>query len=288
MSVNSLMMPYMYPGMCDTYSSQVFLNDTTGMNLYTPPFNSCFYPSYPMMCMGDSIWNMPCMPCMPCMPYMPSFTGDSAEMSSYYPNMDNYYEKMVQNQVKYQQQTRAADITLNAAQRNMRQKGLTLNEKIQLNEQEQIMPAFRDYVEAARQYYGDEGSAEDLKNTALDAYQQQFNKTIQKDIRENGSNSLWHGYKKVITLGYADGCSAEDNIAKITGQKKGKMESLKESTGSALAGTTYGLAAGGILQSSRVVSKIPYLSKSPKLWLVAAIGTAIGWLLGKVIGKGSN
>ncbi len=282
MSVNSLMMPSMYPWMCDTYSSQVFLNDMTGLNIYTPPFNSCFCPTFPMMNMNDSIWNMPCMPCMP------SFTGDCNGMSSYYPNMDNYYEKMMENQVKYQQQTRSADITLNAAQRNMRQKGLTLNEKIQLNEQDQIMSAFNDYVEAARQYYGDEGSDEDLKNTALDAYQQQFSKTIQKDIRENGSNSLWHGYKKVITLGYADGCSAEDNIAKITGQRKGKMESLKESAGSALAGTTYGLAAGGILQSSKVVSKIPYLSKSPKLWLVAVIGTAIGWLAGKVIGKGSK
>lgn len=282
MSINSLMMPSMYPWMCDTYSSQVFLNDMTGLNIYTPPFTSCFCPSFPMMNMNDSIWNMPCMPCMP------SFTGDCNGTSSYYPNMDNYYEKMMENQVKYQQQTRSADIALNAAQRNMRQKGLTLNEKIQLNEQDQIMSAFNDYVEAARQYYGDEGSDEDLKNTALDAYQQQFSKTIQKDIRENGSNSLWHGYKKVITLGYADGCSAEDNIAKITGQKKGKMESLKESAGSALAGTTYGLAAGGILQSSKVVSKIPYLSKSPKLWLVAVIGTAIGWLAGKVIGKGSK
>lgn len=283
MSVNSLMMPSMYPWMCDTYSNQVFLNDMTGLNLYTPPFDSCFCPTFPMMNMNDSIWNMPCM--SPC---MPTFTGDCTGMPSYYQNMDNYYDRMMENQVKYQQKTRSADITLNAAQRNMRQKGLTLNEKIQLNEQDQIMPAFRDYVEAARQYYGDEGSAEDLKNTALDAYQQQFSKTIQKDIRENGSNSLWHGYKKVITLGYADGCSAEDNIAKITGQKKGKMESLKESAGSALAGTTYGLAAGGILQSSKVVSKIPYLSKSPKLLVVAAIGTALGWLAGKVIGKGSK
>jgi len=228
--------------------------------------------------MDTSIWNMP-----GCMQFCP---GDTTQMmNSFYPNMDGYYEKMMQNQVKYQQQTRSADIQLNAAQRNMRQKGLTLNEKIQLNEQEQILPAFREYVEAARQYYGDEGSEEDLKNTALDAYQQQFGKTIQKDIRENGSNSLWHGYKKVLTLGYADGLSAEENIARINGQKKGKKESLKESAGSALAGTTYGLAAGGILQNSKLISKIPYVSKSPKLWLVAAIGTALGWVAGKVIGK---
>lgn len=286
MSVNSLMMPYPFfgPNMCDAYSNQVLLNDKTNLSLFTPPYNSTgFYPSFtggcpmPFMGMDSSIFSNP---------YSMPFMGSSMPYPSFYPAMDNnYYEKMMENQVNYQQQTRSADIKLNAAQRNLRQKGLTLNEKIQLNEQEQIMPAFKEYVEAVKQYYGYEGSEEDLKNTALDSYQQQFGKTIQRDIRENGSNSLWHGFKEVITLGYADGTSAEQNIAEITGQKEGKLESLKESTGNALAGTTLGLATGGVLKSKSVISKLPFLKKSPKLWIPAAIGTVVGWLFGKVFTK---
>lgn len=269
------MMPsFGFPNMFDSYSNQVYLNDITGMNMFTPPYGLD-------MGLNNSIFN--CNPWsmnMMGMPYMDTF---SYNPNSYYQNMDKYYENMMESQIKYQQKTREADIALNAAQKNMRQKGLVLNEKITLNEQEQILPAFKDYVESVRGYYGDQGSEEDLKNTALELYQQQFGNTIQKDIRTNGSDSFWHGFKQVGLLGFGDKITAEENIARITGQPQGKSESFKKSLGNASAGAGLGLISG--LALSKVKTLSGAAKKSPKLWVFAAIGTGIGWLYGKILDK---
>lgn len=269
-----IMPSFGFPNMCDSYSNQVFLNDTTGLNLFTPPFNTGM--GYGMgfgMGMDDSIFN--CSPCG-----MPNYNFNN---ESYYQNMDNYYEKMMDSQIKYQQKTRTADITLNADQKSMRQKGLTLKEKIELNEQEQIMPAFKEYVESVRKYYGNQGTEEDLKNTALELYQQQHTNTIQKDLRTKGSDSFWHGFKQVGLLGFGDNVSAEQNIAKITGQPQGKKEKLKKSTGNAAAGAGLGLAAAYAAPKIPFVKNLFKSGKSPKVMAVLAIGAAAGWLYGKVL-----
>lgn len=261
-----------FPNMYDSYSNQVFLNDMTGMNLYTPPFNYNMGLGYGMD-MNSSLFN-----CMPyCMPYM-NYGSDS-----YYQNMDKYYQNMMENQVKYQQRTREADITLNAAYKNMRQKGLVLNEKIQLNEQDQIMPAFNDYIESVRSYYGKDANEEDLKNTALELYQQQFGNTIQKDIRTEGTDSFTHGLKQVGFLGFGDKNSAEDTISKITGQPKGKTEKYKEWGGNALAGV--GLTGIALAASSKLRGLCNILSKNAfgKYGKAAAIGAGLGWAGGRVL-----
>ena len=283
----SFMAPYPFPNMADAYSNQVFMNDTTGLNYYTPPFNSYALP-FQNFSMDRSIWDMPFNAGCPtvgcgqvaapvCQTGIP-FTG------GYYQDMDGYYEKMMENQVSYQKQTRAADMKINAAQRNLRQKGLVLREKIQLNEQDQIMPAFKEFLEAARQFYGDEGSEEDLLSIAKQAYEDQFQVTIQKDIREHGSSSLWHGMKEVWTLGHADNSSAEDNVAKITGAPKSKAEADWEAFGNFLAGTTVGTAAGGAAMfSPKVLDKIPCKTKGGKFALITFAFSALGWLIGKVM-----
>ena len=150
-------MPYMpsYPLGEDSYSNQVFLNDLTGLNWYTPPFNMPMHGMGMNESLFDYSYSMP-------MPYaMPGF-------DSYYQNMDKYYENMMNNQINYQQRTREADITLNAAQRSLKQNGKNLRNKIVTNEQDQVMNAFNKYVESVQEYYGDKGSYEDLKNTALE------------------------------------------------------------------------------------------------------------------------
>lgn len=261
-----------YPNMYDSYSNQVFLNDLTGMDWYSPSFNYNMGFGYGMD-MNSSVFNY--MPYN--MPYM-NYNSDS-----YYQNMDKYYENMMDNQVKYQQRTREADITLNASYKNMRQKGLVLNEKILLNEQEQIMPAFNDYVESVRSYYGNEAKDEDLKNIALELYQQQFGNTIQKDIRTNGSDSFAHGLKQVGLLGFGDKTSAEDNISKITGQPKGKTEKYKEWAGNAVAGV--GITGTALAFSQKLRNFCNILSKNTfgKYGKAAAIGAGLGWAGGRII-----
>ncbi len=263
-------MPMTYPLGGDSYSNQVFLNDMTGLNLFTPPFNSFMPGVFPGMSMNDSLFNynysMPySMPyCMP---------GNN----TYYQNMEKYYENMMNSQISYQQKTREADITLNAAQRSLRQNGKNLRGKIVTDEQDQVMTAFNKYVESVQEYYGDKGSYEDLKNTALDTYEQQFGKDIQTELRENGCNSYLHGLKKVGTLGLASKRSAEDNIALITGQPKGKSEKYKEWAGNATAGAGLGVIGG------LTVPKLLKSAKSPKLMPLVLIGAAAGWIYGRVL-----
>lgn len=264
-------MPYMpmsFPFGEDSYSNQVFLNDMTGFNLFTPPFNS-FMPGIGAgMSMNDSLFNYNYNYSMPY--YMPG-------NDSYYQNMEKYYENMMNSQISYQQKTREADITLNAAQRSLRQNGKNLRGKIVTNEQDQVMQAFNKYVESVQEYYGDKGSYDDLKNTALDTYEQQFGKDIQTELRENGSNSYLHGLKKVASLGLASKRSAEDNIALITGQPKGKTEKYKEWAGNATAGA--GLSILGGLTVPKMIKKV----KSPKLMPLVLIGAAAGWVYGRVL-----
>lgn len=263
---------YGYPNMCDSYSNQVFLNDTTGLNLFTPPYNSGMDFG---IAMNDSIFN--------CTPWSMPNCNYNFNNDSYYQNMNNHYDKMMESQIKYQQNTRTADITLNADPKNMRQKGLELKDKIELNEQEQIMPAFRAYVDSVRKYYGNHGTEEDLKNTALEFYYEQHANTIQKDLRTKGSDSFWHGFKQVGLLGLGDNVSAEQNIAKITGQPQGKKEKIKKSAGNAAAGAGLGIAAAYAAPKIPFIKSLFKSGKSPKVMTVMAIGAAAGWLYGKVL-----
>ncbi len=268
--ISSMMPMFGYPNMYDSYSSQVFLNDLTGMNWFTPPFNYSTGLGFGYgMDMNSSLFNYTTPWSMPYMNY---------NSDSYYQNMDKYYENMMNNQVKYQQRTREADITLNAAYKNMRQKGLVLNEKIQLNEQSQILPAFNAYVESVRSYYGKDANEEDLKNTALELYQQQFGNTIQKDIRTNGTDSYLHGMKEILL--FPTRISAEDNIAKITGQPKGKTEKYKEWAGNATTGVAL---TGGALALSKKLRDFAGILGKRKYGKAAVIGAGLGWAAGRIL-----
>lgn len=272
-----------FMNMCDPYSSQVYMNDLTGFNTFVPPFNNFMMPG---MCMDDSIFN--CNPYGGVMPYMGGL------------NMDSYYKQMVE----YQQKSREADNDLNASLREMRQAKRNLEYKIASNEQEQILPAFQAYVDSVSSYYGDKGTPEEMRNTALDLYEQQTGKSLQNQIRENDKwGSFGHGLKQVGLLGFGDNVSAEQNIAKITGQPEGKTESLLKSTGNASAGAVYGLAAGlltkgkqaaataGVAPQAARITKVPLLGKlfksngSIKVKAAIAIGAAAGWLFGKILDK---
>ncbi len=260
-----------FPNMYDPYSSQVYMNDLTGFNTFVPPFNNFMMPG---MCMDDSIFN--CNPYGGVMPYMGGL------------NMDSYYKQMVE----YQQKSREADNDLNASLREMRQAKRNLEYKIASNEQEQILPAFQAYVDSVSSYYGDKGTPEEMRNTALDLYEQQTGKSLQNQIRENDKwGSFGHGLKQVGLLGFGDNVSAEQNIAKISGQPEGKTESLLKSAGNASAGAIYGGVAALTLPKVPKAAATPLIGKlfkqngSIKVKFALAIGAAAGWLFGKILDK---
>ena len=89
-----------------------------------------------------------------------------------------------------------------------------------------------------------------------------------------------HGFKKILSLGCSNSISAEDNIAKISGQPKGKTEEHWESVGNAVGGATWGTAiATGSMFAPKFLGKMP---KTGKFALITGACTAIGWIVGKL------
>lgn len=252
----------------NSYSSQVMLNDMTGMN------------SYPQlgfgMGMDDSIFGGGAMGMMP---FGPSFGGGN--YNQYYENMDKYQEYMVNSQVRQQQRARTADIALNGSQEGIRQKAILLNEKIVQSEQQQVIPAFNSYVESIRSFYGNKGSEEDFKNKALAMYQQQYGETIQESLRKNGRDSFTQGLMETGLLFIPDRTSAEENIAKITNQPVGRGEKMKKSAGNAAGGTILALLAN-FAWSMRSKAASGATGGGKSALIVGALGALIGWGAGKV------
>ena len=275
MSGDSWAMPmcptFGYPNMYDPYSSQVFMNDLTGFNTYIPPYTGY---SMPWMGMNDSIFNCPSYTQIP-------FTGGYSS--------SDYYKQMVD----YQKQSREADASMKKATRELRQARRNLEDKIANNEQEQIIPAFNEYVNKVRAYNGDEDSSdEDMRSAALDMYEEQTGKSLQTQIRENGSSSFVHGLKEVGFLGFGDKISAEQNIAQITNTKEGRTDSILKSAGNATAGAAWGVTAGLLVPKvPTFVDKVPVLNKvlkgggSVKVKAALLVGAAAGWLFGKILDK---
>lgn len=257
--------PYGY----NSYSNQVMLNDMTGMN------------SYPQMGFGmgmdDSIFGDGAMGMGMGMPFGPSFGGNN---NQYYENMEKYQDYMVNSQVRQQQRMRAADITMNATQEGIKQKAILLNEKIVQSEQQQVIPAFKAYVESVRSFYGNQGTEEDLKNKALSLYQQQFGETIQESLRKNGRDSFTQGLMETGLLFIPDRTSAEENIAKITNQPVGRSEKMKKAGGNAAGGAILALLANFAL-SMRKAAGTATTGGGKTALVVGLVGALVGWAAGK-------
>ena len=257
-------MDFTYPGLFNQYSSQVLLNDMTGMNLY-PPMGFTMGYDYGMG-MDSSIFN--------CSPYnmggyMMPFTGN-------YEQYDKYQKQLIQSQVRQQQNMREADNALNSAQRSIRQNLINLGENINKNEQDLIMPAFRELTRSIDLYNGGNSDPKALKDQALETYERQMGKTLQAHIREHGDGSFVSGLKQIGFLTLGNNISAEENISEITGNPVSKKEKYQKMAGNGLAGATW----GGALSFLPVVNKVVR-----KTWIGALAGLVGGIILGSAASK---
>lgn len=259
-------MDFTYPGFFNQYSSQVLLNDMTGMNLY-PPMGFTMGYDYGMG-MDSSIFN--------CSPYnmggyMMPFTGN-------YEQYDKYQKQLIQSQVRQQQNMREADNALNSAQRSVRQNLINLSENINKNEQDLVMPAFRELTRSIDLYNGGNSDPKALKDQALETYERQMGKTLQAHIREHDDGSFVSGLKQIGFLTLGNNISAEENISEITGNPVSKKEKYQKAAGNAMGGAIWGTA----------LSFVPFVKGIVrKHWLGALAGAVGGILLGGCASKTS-
>lgn len=193
------------------------------------------------MGMNGSIFNP-----SPTMGFAPMFgMGYGPGDSTYFDNMKNYQQSWNDYYVDTQKMQRNNDVKLNGAMEAIQENALNLRDKIAQNEQDQIPTAYKNYLNAVKNAYG-EASEEELNSRALTLYAQLNGKTLVQDLRDNGHSSLLQGFIQTLTLNTYDRRSAEDNIAEVTHQEVPIGEKTEQNIGriagcTAIGGVTYGV-----------------------------------------------
>ena len=255
----------MYPNI---YNNQVALNELSGLDLYYPTGMAID----PALTMNGSIFGA--NPYMGVTPFMPTFgSNGSNSIEDYYKQYEKYQDFMINSQVRQQKKMRNADLQLNGAEEGIKAKAAVLHDKILRNEQQQIKSAYNSYVDAVRAMYGD-GDQTQIFSRANAAYAQLNNgKSLVDDIREHGRDSYTQGVLQTLTFGFADGKTAEENIADLTGQPVGRTDKALKMAGNVTGGMAVGGAVFGL--SKLAMSALCLAIKSKTF-----IGMAIGGLAG--------
>ena len=192
-------------------------------------------------------------------PYMMPFTGGTT--TNWMQQMDQWQDYNIDRQIRYSQKNRNADLKINSTMEGIQDAGAILSKKIHADEQEQIIPALKNYLAAVKAAYPD-GTDEEILNRAKSLYKQQFGVELTDDIRANGKDSLTQGFLQAVSFGLADGKTAEENIAEIDGQPVGKKDKNKKIIGRVAGGALIGGAATWLLG---LVKCFKFLGKSKPL-----------------------
>lgn len=275
---SSMAAPGMFGIAPNYYTNQIAMNDLSNLNLYAPTGMALD----PMLTMNGSIFGSPMMGMGGFgfggmgmgMPY-PMMGGNYED---YYRNYERYQDFMINNQVRQQQKMRNADLQLNSPQEGIQKQAKILHEKIMQNEQEQILQAYASFKESVRNMYGDQATDEQVANRASTLYAQLTGRSITDDIREHGRDSFTQGFLQTVTLGLADGKSAEENISALTGQPVGRKDKTKKIAGNVTGGALVGGAT--FLTSGMICKALKVSAKSKTFWgilagAIAGIGTAV-------------
>ena len=245
------------------------------------------YSTYPMgMCggmmgMNGSIFgSVPFGGCM----------GGGATTKDYFNNMKEYQQFYNQYNIDQQKMQRNADLQINASMESIQEHAANLKDKIEHDEQDQIMEAYNKFIDSVKHAYG-EGTQEEINSRALSAYaQMNGGRTLIQDLRDNGHSSEVQGFIQALTLGTYAKNSAEDNIAKITGQSVPTGEKTKQNLGRVAGAVTFGGIAYGAakyiashLTCITDTAKSLIKGKAGKIGVIAgAAAIALAFITGKI------
>ena len=174
-------------------------------------------------------------------------------------NFQNDYGLLaVQNQRNFQIKSGAPESAVAGAITNLQM-------KITGNEQEQIIGAVENLKNALRMKYPN-ASEEEINAYVRAEYQNATGTTLLGDIKGYGSTSFGQGLKQGLGFGlFADRYTADENIAKITGQPVSRTDNMQKIAGKYVGSASTGAIIGGIAGG---------FFGAP--WIGAAIGGGIG------------
>ena len=218
-----------------------------------------------------------------------SGTGTGYSTQDYFNNMKEYQQFYNQYNIDQQKMQRNADLQINGPMEAIREHAENLKDKIEHNEQDQIVEAYNKYIESVKHTYGD-GTKEEINSRALAMYNQISGRSLIQDLREHGHSSEVQGFIQALTLGLYATNSAEDNIAKITGQSVPTGEKAKQNIGRVAGAATVGGIAYGLTKfiaaNTKTIAngaKAALKGKAGKIGLIAgAAAMALAFITGKM------
>ncbi len=170
---------------------------------------------------------------------------------SYFNNMKDYLNFTSDYNLQMVDNQRKNEIQINAADAAIKKAAAILEEKIISNEQEQIQDALSNFQDAVRSKYKDASEEQISAYTSVE-WGKYNTTTIPQLIQEKGRDSFSQGLYQVLSLGFADNITAEENKAKIYNQPVSRTENAKKIAGRALGGLIIG--SGSLLAVSPFIS----------------------------------
>lgn len=216
-------------------------------------------------------------------PFMPTF-GGGMNYESYFNNMNQWQDFMYDSQIRRHEKQREVNFRANAPELSINEQAEILHEKIMKDEQEQVIPAFKAYLESVARICGEGADKEYIIGMAKNIYKQKYNASISDDLRKYGNGSLTQGFLQSVTLGIANGRTEEENIATIDGQPVARWENTKKLIGNATGGAIVGAGGMYLLSTLKTVQK--FFKTKPMI--AAGIGATIGLLGGLGLGAVSK
>ena len=204
----------------------------------------------------------------------PMFGGMGGNYQSYWDMMNEYNQAFTNNQIKNNERQRNAELQYNAPYEDVKLAMTDLREKVQTNNQDQILGAYNDFKNAVKAMYG--GTDEQVAARARTIYEQAYDVSLTEDIRNHAKGAFEQAFLQSTSGGIGvDDTTAEYNVSQITGQPIGRAQRDKKIAGHALGGTipggVFGAIGGGIIGS---------LCKKAKP--LAIVGSIIGAIAGSV------
>jgi len=136
-----------------------------------------------------------------------------------------------------------------------------LSEQIKENNQDNVKAEYQKLLQAIRATYGSQiqGSEEDkeltLKQYADQIYAQMTGSYMTDDIRANSSSSFVSGIKQILSFGFGNKTTADENIAMISGAKQTRGSKASKVAGNIVGGLLGGVVAVGAFLLGKHVTK---------------------------------
>ena len=156
----------------------------------------------------------------------------------------------VSRQVAAYQNQNNAQFQMASQTENIARQVQILSSQIRANNQDNVKAEYNKLLSAVRSSYGSQlasGLSKEEKEAQIRAYAerlyaQQTGTYISDDIRNNSSNQFLSGLKQVLSFGFGNRTTADENIAMIEGTQQ-----TTRSKASKIAGNVVGGLLGGVL-----------------------------------------